>query len=121
LQNSPFGYLIRQLENSAQEADPWQHLRWHLTGPEAELDFPVLKEVVPNITPDKETSIGTWKREEIADLLISGTKPDLDYVRGLMYDAIQGTSHGYRNMNREDVLAIADYIKSIPAIKNKVK
>jgi hypothetical protein len=54
-------------------------------------------------------------------LLISGTKPDLDYVRGLMYDAIQGTSHGYRNMNREDVLAIADYIKSIPAIKNKVK
>jgi hypothetical protein len=110
LQNSPFGYLIRQLENSAQEADPWQHLRRRLTGPKAELDF-----------PDKETGIGTWKREEIADLLISGTKPDLDYVRGLMYDAIQGTSHGYRNMSREDALAIADYIKSIPAIKNKVK
>jgi hypothetical protein len=54
-------------------------------------------------------------------LLISGTKPDLDYVRGLMYDAIQGTSHGYCNMSREDALAIADYIKSIPAIKNKVK
>src|SRR5262245_3319216 len=78
-------------------------------------------ERVPNITPDNETGIGTWKREEIADLLLTGTKPDLDYVRGLMYDAIQGTSHGYRNMSRADALAIADYLKSIPPIKNKVK
>jgi len=84
-------------------------------------DIGPLGERVPNITPDKETGIGTWKREEIADLLITGTKPDLDYVRGLMYDAIQGTSHGYRNMSREDALTIADYLKSIPAIKNKVK
>lgn len=84
-------------------------------------DIGPLGELVPNITPEKETGIGTWKREEIADLLLTGTKPDLDYVRGLMYDAIQGTSHGYRNMSREDALAIADYIKSIPAIKNKVK
>jgi hypothetical protein len=38
-----------------------------------------------------------------------------------MYDAIQGTSHGYRNMSRPDALAIADYLKSIPAITNKVK
>jgi mono/diheme cytochrome c family protein len=80
-----------------------------------------LGERVPNITPDNETGIGTWKREEIADLLITGAKPDLDYVRGLMYDVIRGTSHGYRNMSREDALAIADYIKSIPAIKNKVE
>jgi mono/diheme cytochrome c family protein len=84
-------------------------------------DIGPLGERVPNTTPDKETGIGTWKREEIADLLIIGTKPDLDYVRGLMYDVIQGTSHGYRNMSREDALAIADYLKSIPAIKNKVK
>ena len=84
-------------------------------------DIGPLGERVPNITPDKETGIGSWKREEIADLIITGTKPDLDYVRGLMYDAIQGTSHGYRQMSREDALAIADYIKSIPAIKNKVK
>jgi mono/diheme cytochrome c family protein len=84
-------------------------------------DIGPLGELVPNITPDKQTGIGTWKREDIADLLITGTKPDLDYVHGLMYDVIQGTSHGYRNMSREDALAIADYLKSIPAIKNKIK
>jgi mono/diheme cytochrome c family protein len=78
-------------------------------------------EDVPNITPDKETGIGDWKREDIAELLISGTKPDLDNVQGLMSEVIQGTPHGFKDMQREDALAIADYLKSIPPIKNKVK
>jgi mono/diheme cytochrome c family protein len=79
-----------------------------------------LGEAVPNITPDKETGIGEWKREDIAELLISGTKPDLDNVQGLMYEVIQGTTYGYKDMKKEDALAIADYLKSIPAIKNKI-
>lgn len=85
-----------------------------------EKDSP-LNEGVPNITPDKETGIGDWKREDIVELLKSGIKPDLDNVQGLMYEVIQGVGHGYKDMTKEDVLAIADYIKSIPAIKNKVK
>jgi mono/diheme cytochrome c family protein len=80
-----------------------------------------LGEEVPNITPDKETGIGDWKREDIAELLITGTKPDFDNVQGLMYEVIQGTPHGYKDMRREDALAIADYLKSVPAVKNKIK
>ena len=79
-----------------------------------------LGEAVPNITPDKETGIGEWKRQDIAELLVAGTKPDLDNVQGLMYEVIQGTSHGFKDITKEDALAIADYLKSIPAIKNKV-
>ena len=45
LENSPFGYLIREMENSAQEEDPWLSLRRRLAGPEARLDFPILKEL----------------------------------------------------------------------------
>ena len=81
----------------------------------------LLGEAVANITPDKETGIGDWKREDIAELLKSGTKPDLDNVQGLMYEVIQGTPHGFKDMTKEDALAIADYLKSLPAIKNKVK
>jgi hypothetical protein len=55
-----------------------------------------------NLTADKETGLGGWTDQQIAD-------------------AIQGTSHGYRNMTRADALAIADYLKSISAIKNKLK
>ncbi|MGE5819568.1 MAG: cytochrome C [Deltaproteobacteria bacterium] len=81
----------------------------------------LLGQEVPNITPDKETGIGDWKREDLVELLNSGTKPDLDNVQGLMYEVIQGTPHGYKDMKKEDVLAIADYLKSVPAIKNKIK
>ena len=45
LENSPFGYLIRQMEDSAQEENPWLHLRRRLAGPEAKLDFPILKDL----------------------------------------------------------------------------
>jgi hypothetical protein len=36
-----------------------------------------LGEDIPNITPDKETGIGDWKREDIAQFLLMGTKPVL--------------------------------------------
>ena len=74
-----------------------------------------------NITLDKETGIGDWKREDIAELLKSATKPNADNVQGLMYEVIQGVGDGYKDMTKEDALAIADSIKSIPAMKNKVK
>jgi adenylate cyclase len=45
LLNSPFGYLIRQMENSAEEGDPWLYLRRRLVGPEARLDFPILQQI----------------------------------------------------------------------------
>ena len=75
---------------------------------------------VPNITPDNSTGIGDWKREEIAELIRTGVKPDFDNVQGLMAEVIQGAPHGYKDMKKEDALAIADYLKSITPIKNKI-
>lgn len=80
-----------------------------------------LGEEIPNITPDKETGIGEWNRNDIAEFLLTGIKPDLDNVQGLMAEVIEGTPLGYKDMKREDALAIADYLKSVPPIKNKIK
>jgi len=80
-----------------------------------------LGEEIPNITPDNGTGIGEWSREEIVELLLTGIKPDTDNVQGLMEEVIEGTPLGYKNMRREDALAIADYLKSIPPIVNKIK
>jgi len=33
---------------------------------------------------------------------------------------IQGAPYGYKDMKKEDASAIADYVKSIPPVKNKV-
>jgi mono/diheme cytochrome c family protein len=80
-----------------------------------------LGNAVANITPDKETGIGEWKREDILELLHSGTKPDLDNVQGLMSEVIQGAPYGYKDMKKDDASAIADYLKSIPPIKHKIE
>jgi mono/diheme cytochrome c family protein len=77
---------------------------------------PPLNQEIPNITPDKETGIGDWSRESIADLLQTGTKPDLDNVQGLMAEVIEA---GYKNMKREGALTIADYLKTVRPVKNK--
>ncbi len=38
-----------------------------------------------------------------------------------MYEVIQGVPYGYKDMKKEDGLVIADYLKSLPAIKNKIE
>jgi hypothetical protein len=44
---------------------------------------------IPNIIPDKETGIGDWSRNDIAELLLTGTKLDLDNIQGLMAEVVE--------------------------------
>jgi hypothetical protein len=37
-----------------------------------------------------------------------------------MAEVIDGTLAGYKDMSRADLLAIAQYLKSIPAVRNKI-
>jgi len=83
------------------------------TGPEGQ--------AAPNITPDKGTGIGDWTEEQIATYLGTGNRPDGDVAGGLMGESIQGTLAGYRDMTQADRQAIARYLKSIPAVKNKIE
>ena len=75
---------------------------------------------VPNITPDRDTGIANWTEEQIADYLETGNRPDGDVAGGLMAEVIQGSSAGFKDLTKADRLAIAQYLKSIPPIKNKI-
>ena len=77
-----------------------------------------LGQEIPNITPDKRTGIGDWSRDQIATSLLTGIKPDQEPMEGLMAEVIEG---GYKYMKRQDALAIADYLKSIPPVANRIK
>ena len=77
-------------------------------------------QAMPNITPDPDTGIGKWSVEEIADYLGSGNKPDGDVAGGLMAEVIDGTLAGYKDLTQADRVAIAQYLKSIPPIRNKI-
>lgn len=75
-------------------------------------------QVAPNITPHDATGIGTWSEEEIASLLRTGQRPDGSEVGGLMKLSVDG---GYSNMTESDALAIAAYLKTVPAVANTVE
>ncbi len=76
---------------------------------------------VPNITPDRETGLGSWTEEQITDYLGTGNKPDGDVAGGLMMEVIEGSAAGYKDLTKADRQAIAKYLKSIPPIKNKIE
>jgi len=75
---------------------------------------------MPNITPDPDTGIGRWSVEEIADYLGTGNKPDGDVAGGLMGEVIDGTLAGYKDLTKADRVAIAQYLKTLPPIRNKI-
>ena len=75
---------------------------------------------VPNITPDRDTGIGKWSLDEIAEYLGTGNKPDGDVAGGLMAEVIEGSLSGYKDLTKADRLAIAQYLKTIPAVSNRI-
>ena len=82
------------------------------TGPEGQ--------ATPNLTPDKGTGLD-WNEEQIVTYLQTGNRPDGDVAGGLMGEVIQGTAAGYKDMTKADLQAIARFLKSIPAVKNKIE
>jgi mono/diheme cytochrome c family protein len=89
--------------------DPEMELAGSIGGPEGEL--------APNITPDPETGIGDWSTADLTWFLQMGLKPDGDDTQGLMSEVIE---HGYRHLRPDDLRAIATYLESVPAIRNRV-
>jgi hypothetical protein len=78
-------------------------------GPEGEL--------APNVTPDEDTGIGEWSVEDLTWYLETGLKPDGDDTQGLMAEVIR---HGFAELPSSDREAIAHYMRSVPAIANRV-
>ncbi|MGH7768421.1 MAG: c-type cytochrome [Candidatus Binatia bacterium] len=69
----------------------------------------------PNITPDPETGIGGWSEDDIIKFLRTGVRPDGGKAGSIMANLIRD---GFKNMTQDDVTLIAQYLKSVPAVKN---
>ncbi len=83
LQNSPFGHLIRQMENAAH---PWLYLRRHLVGPEARLDFPILKELA-----------ATGASDYFAEVVRFGADGDPSHGTGIGYSFATDLPRGFHD------------------------
>jgi mono/diheme cytochrome c family protein len=67
-----------------------------------------------NLTPDKETGLGKWTREQIATAITTGKTPDGRILAPPM------PVESFKHLTHRDALAIAAYLQSLPPVKNKV-
>jgi mono/diheme cytochrome c family protein len=69
---------------------------------------------VPNISPDKETGIGSWSTLDFVNAMKRGIAPGGSHL----YPAFPYTS--YQRMTYEDLIDLKAFLDSLPAVKNKV-
>jgi len=74
--------------------------------------------VAPNITPDPQAGIGQWSEQQLVTYLQTGAVHGLAIAGGEMGTAVQNS---FSKLNQDDLLAIARYIKSVPAIQGEVR
>jgi mono/diheme cytochrome c family protein len=70
---------------------------------------------VPNISPDKETGIGTWTTLDFVTAMKRGIAPGGTYL----YPAFPYTS--YQRMTYADLIDLKAYLDSLPAVKSEVR
>jgi len=74
--------------------------------------------VIPNITPDRKTGIGKWSQSDLVQYLSIGLMPDGDSAGDLMAEVID---NGLKYLRKEDLVAMAEYLKSLPPIEHAVR
>lgn len=67
-----------------------------------------------NLTPDKETGLGNWSNDEIVTALQTGVRPDKRILAPIM------PWKAFAQLTRDDAMAIAAFLKSVPPVRNKV-
>jgi mono/diheme cytochrome c family protein len=90
-------------------------MKRYLGGSEVGFEIPGLGVFYgPNLTPDDETGLGKWTKEQIATAITAGKRPDGRILAPAM------PVESFKHLTHEDALAIAAYLKTLPAVKNKV-
>ena len=103
-------YLVRHLGHCGECHTP----RGRLGVLQHDLEFAGAKlgdEQVPNITQHRSDGIGRWSASDIEYFLDIGMLPDGDFAGSSMVDVIEDSTS---KLTREDRLAIAAYLKSVP-------
>lgn len=72
-----------------------------------------------NITPDRETGIGTWSDQDIKRSIVEGKRPDHGRLPNTPLAVVMATSF-FKALTPSDLDAVVAYLRSVPAIRNEV-
>jgi mono/diheme cytochrome c family protein len=86
-----------------------------LSGGPQEWDTPTFKVKGANITPDRETGIGSWSEADIKRALVDGIRPNGTQMAPIMPYGF------YKVFITADLDAVVAYLRSVPAVSNKVQ
>jgi mono/diheme cytochrome c family protein len=67
-----------------------------------------------NLTPDKATGLGNWTDAQVVAALQKGERPDGRMLAPIM------PWHAFASLTKQDVDAIVAFLRSLPAVANKV-
>lgn len=67
----------------------------------------------PNLTPDRETGLGTWSEAEIMRAVRTGVRPDGRILAPAM------PWRSYAALSDADARALARYLRSLPPVRNQ--
>ncbi len=88
-----------------------------LAGGGVGFDIPPFAGVAANITPDRETGIGTWSDDEIKRALTHGERPARGPLAGKPLAAPMATNF-FKALLPRDLDAIVVYLRSVPPVRN---
>lgn len=80
---------------------------------------PAFVATASNITPDKDTGIGSWSDAEIKRALLEGSRPDHGRLAGVQLAAIMPANF-YKALLPDDLDAVIAYLRSVKPIRNEV-
>jgi mono/diheme cytochrome c family protein len=97
------GYLLGNADHSR-----------YLGGSDVGFQTPAGTVVGPNLTPDKETGLGTWTDDQIVHAIQSGVTPEGRVLSPLM------PWPAFSKLTTADVHAIVAFLRTLPPVKHEV-
>jgi mono/diheme cytochrome c family protein len=88
--------------------------RLYSGGPQ-EWDTPAFKVKGSNITPDRDTGIGSWSADDLKKAIVEGTRPSGVQLAPIMPYGF------YKVFTPGDLDAVVAYLRSVPAVKNETQ
>jgi mono/diheme cytochrome c family protein len=80
---------------------------------------PAFTATAPNITPDRETGIGSWTDSEIKRALTEGMRPDHGHLAGVPLAAVMPAAF-YKALLPADLDGIVAYLHTVKPVRNEV-
>jgi mono/diheme cytochrome c family protein len=90
-----------------------------LAGGGLTLATPAFTVTASNITPDKETGIGSWSDSEIKHALLAGMRPDHGHLAGVALAAVMPANF-YKGLLPDDLDAVVAYLHTVKPVRNEI-